>query len=114
MYYVHGQHQRAVLFVCSGPVFYNKKRFGDSSFRIFKKQNLRNITLLFFFKGNTISVVQFMHGEFNPNKYESVYINFSGNISSSRNKIGQEIFTLEYVCVKVHYLFQNAKLPWYL
>lgn len=55
-----------------------------------------------------------MHGEFNHNKYETVYLNFSGNIISSRNIIGQEIITLEYVCVKVHYLFQDDKLPRYL
>lgn len=43
-------------------------------------------------------------------KFEAVYISFAENALGSRNIIGQEILTHEYVCVKVHFLFQNANL----
>lgn len=55
-----------------------------------------------------------MYGDHIHFKIEAIYLNFTANIPSSRNTVGQAIFTLECVWMKGHYLFQNAKLPRYL
>lgn len=90
-------------------VFYDKKDFGGSYLCDLQdiKQYLRK-QLLFFFKGNTtlcLSVYTWRFQSLNSKQFTC----FTGNVLSSRNIISQKILTLEYVCMKVYYLFQNAK-----